>query len=465
MFTKKLQRNLLIILLVIVQLLSVNIVLAKTPTTARAKYVFLFIGDGMGPRQVQAAEKFYGDLAFSNFPQQGTMSTSSSNGKVTDSAAAATAMACGQKTNNGTLGLDPVGNKLESIATTLKQNGFKIGIISSMQLDDATPAGFYAQRASRFLRYEIAQDLATSNFDYLAGGGLRQPRGKDNDQTDIWQILQTNGYILVSGQQAFQALKNQTDKIFVRTNGLYEDLTLTFAIDKNPSISLAEFTAKGIELLDNKQGFFIMVEAGKIDYAGHTNDLATNIKETGAFSEAIQVAVDFYKKHPRETLIVVTADHETGGLALNDNAVDQDKFVRIVNGQQLSYQEFGKMVKTYVQAGNDGNLEDWLPALKMYFGLDNFSDLEYAYLQQAAYASVNGEKYGPYEPLMIAACRVLGERAGATWSSYGHSGVNVPVYAIGSGSSTFGVEFDNTQLAAKILAAMGVKTTSGSLRR
>ena len=463
MFTKKYSRSLVVICLILFQCLLLNIALAKQTMSKPAKYVFLFIGDGMGPKQVQAAEKFYGQLAFSGFGQQGQVTTDSAQGRVTDSAAAATAIACGGKTNNGVLGLDAQGNRLESIAELLKSKGFKIGIVSSMQLDDATPAGFYAHRSSRFLRYEIAQDLAVSNFDYFAGGGLRQPRGKDGEQHSIWQILVDSGYLIASGRQEFQALKQPQDKVFVRSGELYEDLSLNFAIDQRPGISLAEFTAKGIELLHNQQGFFMLVEGGKIDYAGHTNDLATNIKESGAFSEAVQVAVDFYKKHPRETLIVVTADHETGGLSFDSQLLDQGKFVEIVGKQNISYQEFGKLVSSYVQDGNSGDLQDWLPALKLYFGLDNLSEDEYSYLQQAAYASVKREKYGPYEPLMIAATRTVGKRAGASWSTYGHSGVNVPIYALGSGSDSFGEAMDNTQISAKILAAMGVTITSHEL--
>lgn len=462
MFNRKLQLGSLIICLLLIQLLSIDTVWGKP---AQVKYIFLFIGDGMGFKQVQVAEQFYGQLAFSNFEQRGSMSTHSAKGRVTDSAAAATAIASGHKTDNGTLGLDIQGNRLESIAERLKKQGFKIGIVSSMQLDDATAAGFFAHRPSRVLRYEIAEDLAVSNFDYFAGGGLRQPRGKSGDQLDIWQILRTNGYLIANGSQEFKELLSSAGKIFVSTDGLYEDLTLPFAIDRRSGISLAEFTAKGIELLNNKQGFFMMVEGGKIDYAGHTNDLATNIRESGAFSEAVQVAVDFYKKHPTETLIIVTADHETGGLSWDSSSISTQTFRDIVNGQRISYQEFGKMVRVYAQDGNSGNLQDWLPALKNYFGLDNLSATEYAYLQQAAYASVNAEKYGPYEPLMIAACRVLGKRAGASWSTYGHSGVNVPVYAIGAGSSVFAGEYDNTQLSGKILEVINTKQQANGLQK
>lgn len=446
-----------ICVLFILQMLITSSVLAGQSNNAAAKYVFLFIGDGMGHNQVQAAEKFYGKLNFMDFAQHGQMTTSEANGKVTDSAAAATAMASGSKTHNGFVGLDPQGNRLESIASLIKKQGLKVGIVSSMQLDDATPAAFYAHRLSRRMRYEIATDLAVSNFDYFAGGGLRQPTGKNGDQTNIWDLLRANGYQLVTGNSEFRQLKKSDNKVFVRSEGLYEDLSLSFVIDQKPSISLAELTAKGIKLLDNKQGFFMLVEGGKIDYAGHTNDLATNIKEVGDFEQAVQVALNFYEQHPRDTLIIVTADHETGGMQWLNPTLAQEDFIAIVNGQTLSYQEFGKIVQEYVRSGKRGELSAWQDTLREKFGLDNLSEQEYEYLQQAVYASMRQEKYGPYEPLMIAACRVLGQRAGVSWSTYGHSGVNIPVYAIGAGSTAFAGNYDNTQLAPKILRAMGIR--------
>lgn len=457
MFKIRQCKSLLIICLsLLLQLVSNYEVLAKNPVEANTKYVFLFIGDGMGPNQVKAAEKFYGSLAFSQFTHQGTIRTSSVSG-VTDSAAAATALACGTKTINGYLGLDAQQNKLTSVAYKAKNTGFKIGIVTSVQLDNATPSGFFAHRPSRKQYYEIAQDLAQSNFDYFAGGGLIYPRGKNNDSADVLDSMQANGYKLVTKEDDFRGLLPSDSKVYVRNERLYEDMTLPFTIDKMGGTSLADLTAKGIELLDNKQGFFMMVEGGKIDYAGHTNDLASNVRETKAFSDAVQVAVDFYNKHPKQTLIIVTADHETGGMNWSNEQLSQEAFIDTINGQQLSYQEFGKLVKQYVADGNQGDLQDWRSVFERRFGLYNLTEQENEYLQQASYASVRKEKYGPYEPLMIAVCRVLGQRAGVAWSTYGHSGVDVPVYAQGVHSEIFAGNYENTQIATKIIEVMKLK--------
>lgn len=457
MFINKYYKNLLAVcLLILMQFVAVNTVSAQKSTPIAPKYVFLFIGDGMGPNQVRAAEKFYDKLAFSEFEHQGKLKTNSLSG-VTDSAAAATALACGTKTTNSYLGLDKDQNELSSVAYKAKQAGFAIGIVTSMQLDNATPAGFFAHRPSRKQYYEIATDLAMSNFDYFAGGGLIYPNGKNGDKESIWDILQVNGYRVINSREEFDKLERLDGKIYIKASKLYEDATMPFAIDKMGGTTLAELTAKGIQLLDNKKGFFMMIEGGKIDYGGHTNDLATNIAETKAFSDAVQVAVDFYNKHPKETLIVVTADHETGGMTWANETVSKEEFRQIVSGQQLSYQEFGKLVQEYVQNGNQGELTDWLPVFQARFGLDHLSEQEYEYLQQAAYASVRREKYGPYEPLMIAVCKVLAQRAGIAWSTYGHSGVDVPIYAHGKHGEQFAGHYENNEVAAKLSQTIGLK--------
>lgn len=144
-------------------------------------------------------------------------------------------------------------------------------------------------------------------------------------------------------------------------------------------------------------------------------------------------------------------------MSWSNEQISQEEFRDIVSGQQLSYQEFGKLVAEYVQNGNQGNLQDWVPVFKIRFGLDNLSEQEYEYLQQAAYASVRKEKYGPYEPLMIAVCKVIAERAGIGWSTYGHSGVDVPIYAHGKHGEQFSGNYENNEVAAKLSQTMGLK--------
>ena len=263
MFTNKYYKNLLAVcLLVLIQLVVINTVFAQKSTPIAPKYVFLFIGDGMGPNQVKAAEKFYDRLAFSDFEHQGKLKTNSISG-VTDSAAAATALACGTKTINSYLGLDKDKNELTSVAYKAKQMGFAVGIITSMQLDNATPAGFFAHRPDRKQYYEIATDLTQSNFDYFAGGGLVYPSGKNSDQDSIWDILQVNGYRVIDSREEFETLKYLDGKIYIKASKLYDDATLPFAIDKMGGTTLAELTAKGIQLLENKEGFFMMIEGGR----------------------------------------------------------------------------------------------------------------------------------------------------------------------------------------------------------
>jgi len=269
----------------------------------KLKNVFLFIGDGMSFAHIAATEAFLASesdigvgnvsLSFTQFPVMGMATTYSANSYITCSSAAATALSTGVKINNGMLGIDPSGNFLRSIAFDLKDAGYRIGIATTVSMDHATPAAFYANEMSRDNYYAIASQVAPSNFDFFAGEEFLDPG-------DVYEKLSEAGYSIA------------------RTN---EDLALPSQkmLMVQGNWTLADFTRTGIERLDNPQGFFFMIEGGKIDWASHDNDAAGMIRETIGFSQAVAVAVDFYKNNPSETLIIITADHGTGGIALLNN--------------------------------------------------------------------------------------------------------------------------------------------------
>ena len=368
----------------------------------RAKYIFLFIGDGMGYSQVAAAESYLSyqkdklggeQLTFTTFPVFGSATSHSANRRVTDSSAAGTAISTGTKTNNKMLGMDPEGNKLTSMSYDLQDEGYNVGIISSVGINHATPAAFYARNASRYTYYEIAAEIPSSEFDYFAGSGIIEYFGKENNKRSMAEVLEEKGVnVCFSKEEAEEAIKNG-DRMLV---------CQPYNKDKEPSnyeaggevpegqIFLSEMVELGLKKLGTKEPFFIMCEGGEIDWAGHRNRTMPMIQAIYEFDKAIAVAYEFYKKYPKETLIVVTADHGTGGIALN------------------SKPNWKKMEKAWIEAGKTNNL-----------------------------SSKENDK--------------LNDECNVEWTTSGHTGEPVPVFAIGKGAEKFSGRMDNTEFKVKIL--------------
>ena len=447
----------------------------------KAKYVFYFIGDGMALSQINSTEIFKGTqngngpmgrqpMNFTAFSHQGVQRTQSADTFITESAAAGTALATGNKTNNDILGMDPTKSvKFKTMAEMAKEKGMKVGIVSSVSLDHATPGAFYAHQPTRKNYYEIGQEMINSNFDYFAGGGLLAPTGKKKDQPNLLDIAKQKGYQVALSIEEIQKIGRGSGKTIAIAPNLAAEEAMSYEIDRGEKVSLAEFTRKGIEVLDNQNGFFMMVEGGKVDWACHANDAATTVKDVMAFEEAIAEALKFYAKHPDETLIVVTGDHETGGMTIGFAGTGYKTFFSKLGGQTLSYEEFDKQIKTYrdqVGASN-ANLDDWLPALANQFGMNELTAYEKNRLAQAlAFSMIDPKKrpadeettlaYGPYEPFSVTVTHLLNQRAGIGWTTYAHTGVAVPVYAQGTGSGVFEGYYDNTDVAKKMMNIMGV---------
>ena len=313
-----------------------------------AKYVFLFIGDGMSLPQRMLAEEFSRStmgkgLTINNMPQQSYSKTSSLTNFITDSAASGTAIACGEKTNNGRIGMDAEGKrKLESVAEVAKKNGRAIGILTSITINHATPASFYAHNVSRDNYYDIGMDLVNSGFDYFGGGGLQNNRGGDND---LYKIAESKGYTVAYKDEVPKVDLKKADKLFVRGhNG-----ALPNAIDKPADEwGLAEYTQQCIDFLMLKdKPFFVMVEGGNIDHHGHANDAGASLRETMEMDRAVTVIMDFAKKHPNDTLVVVTGDHETGGLTLGFANTEYESSIYLLGNQKCSSDEFKNRVNRF----------------------------------------------------------------------------------------------------------------------
>ena len=327
---------------------------ARSVVGASPKYVFVFIGDGMSTPQRMVAEEFSrvtgrAELAMNALPYQVNTRTKSANSIITDSAAAATAIACGEKTDNGMLGVRPDGTRLESVAEVAKKAGMKVGIVTTVTVVHATPAGFYAHNKSRGKSYQIALDLIASGFDYFAAGGVYD---KFDDREDplyrgnVFDLARQAGYrVSIDDRAAWSELGpgSKSWSVF-GANGMQ------FAIDADGSQPTpAELVAKGIEVLDGPSGFFLMCEGGKVDYAGHANDAATDLREVLALDDAVKVALAFQAKHPDETLIVTTGDHETGGLSMGFAGIGGRFRVELLAHQKISTSEFSEYVKRLVK--------------------------------------------------------------------------------------------------------------------
>lgn len=460
------------------------------------KYVFLFIGDGMSYPQAQITSDYLGAVAdpnpeilkggkalnFMNFPVAGTQITYDSTSFCPDSASTATSIATGHKTHSGVLCMDETKKiSYETIAEKLKaQKDFKIGIVSTVNLNHATPAAFYAHQASRNNYYEISQELAKSGFDYFAGGGLKQTTGKNKDLTDSYKLITEAGYKVVKTQAEAEKVNAETGKVVIIDEHLADSSAMAYEIDRKDDMwGLKDYVKKGIEVLDNDKGFFMMVEGGKIDWACHANDAGSTINDTLALAEGIDEALKFMKDHPEETLIVVTGDHETGGLTIGFAGTNYDTFLHNIAAQKISYAKFDsdyvtKYVKDYTP------FEDALKDVEKLFGLkapsadadkdDKFvmNDYELGLLKQAYLLTVRGTfeardkdqdeyvLYGGYEPFTVTITHLLNNKSGVNFSSYSHTGLPVGVYAKGAGCDIFQGCYDNTEIYSKMAELLKV---------
>ncbi len=449
-------------------------------TKQNAKYVFLFIGDGMGVNQIYATEMYVdakpGEikvdrLLMTDFPVSSNMTTYSANTFVTGSASAGTAMSTGFKTNNGILGKSPDKSiAFESISVKLKRAGFKVGILSSVMIDHATPASFYAHQDSRNMYYEISMELPTYDIDYFGGGGFHHPKGKKGDQPDSFENAIKKGYTIADTHEEINKLKNGDEKIIAINPEMYPSGEFYWAIDKKEgALSLADFTKKGIEVIDNDKGFFMMVEGGKIDWACHGNDGISMVHEVLAFNDAIKEAYEFYKERPDETLIIVTADHETGALSTGINYATHPELLKY---QIISVQEFKRKMTELKNTDPKVSFNTILDLVQADFGLGNndiglsLDDKELALLKSAYNKQFKGNKKVNADADYLSkttvksigetATYILNKKAGISWGSGDHSGTPVPVRVIGKGQEEFSEYFDNTDLPKKILKLMGI---------
>jgi alkaline phosphatase len=491
-----------------------------------AKYIFVFIGDGTSIPQRNAAELYLASrsapkdlenavlreenkfprgngvadfkpsierMLMSTFPGQGFSSTYSYNSLITDSSSSGTAIATGHKTQDGVVGMDPTGKeKYVSMAKMARDKGMKVGIVSTVSIEHATPASFYACMPNRDMYYEISLQIPESGFDFFGGGGFKQPKGAKKDQKDIVEILNEAGYAVYNTREGFDSIKAGSGKVVTINPVLDGDAALPYAIDQKPGeIKFSEFIAKAIEVLDNPEGFFLMGECGKVDWACHANDAVATVRDVLTLDEAVKVAYDFYLKHPDETLIVVTGDHETGGMTVGFAGTKYDSFLTKLQAQKGSYLAFNDELAAFRKSHPNAALADAMPLIEQFFGLKRYGkeeaellenraksgdtaayemlgmalkDYEMADLERAFEMSMRDGKnrpttddsyylsYGTYEPLTVTLTHILNQKSGIGWTTYSHTGLPTPVSVIGVGHEQFNGYYDNTDIFRKVVA-------------
>ena len=463
-------------------------------TSKKPKYVFLFIGDGMSYPQFQAASDYLGAVAdtdnddildgnkalnFMNFPVAGSAVTYDSTSFCPDSASTATSISTGHKTYSGTINMDETMTvKYETIAEQLKDEGYDIGVVSSVNLNHATPAAFYCHQASRNNYYEIGEELIASDFDYFAGGALLKPNGADGDKESLYDRAEEAGYKVVNTQAEAEKISAKDEKVLLISEKLADGDSISYENDRaNGEWALADYVDKGIEVLsDNDKGFFMMVEGGKIDWACHANDAGSAINDTLALADAVDEALEFAKDHADETLILVTGDHETGGLTIGYAGTDYDTYLTNLTNQKISYAKFDSDYVTKYKE-NQTSFEDMMKDVEQLFGLKMsgaeddklvLTDYEIGLLKEAYAKTLADEKadeenqaeyvlYGTYEPLSVTITHLLNNKSGIDFTSYSHTGLPVAVFAQGVGQDEFGGYYDNTQIYHKLADLMDIK--------
>lgn len=377
----------------------------NTPT---AKYIFYFIGDGMGNTHVALTESYLSykagkengeRLSFTQFPYLALAETWPIGGHITCSSASGTALACGIKTTNNSLGVDPDGNEGTSIAVELHNQGYNVGIMSSVPVNHATPASFFAHNEYRGNYYEISQDMIDDGFEFFGGAGLYDIRGKKGDLPSTIDFLEENGYAVCYGKSTFTERQPNSEKVVYLQPSSQETGPEYYVRegDKEGDIQLSEMLGLCIDHLGDEEPFIIVCEEGKIDWSAHGNKTMSMVHDVMSLNETVKKALEFYYAHPDETLIVVTADHETGGPAIGD-------------GQEWKsdYIDWEILEKSWIECGGKNNLNRQ----------DN---------------------------------RALNYAAQVGWTTENHSGAPVPVYAIGKGAERFHGRINNIDIKGLIL--------------
>jgi len=349
----------LLSLSLILALYSCNSKITEEELDPQPKNVILLIGDGTGLSQVSSAFYFKGtDPNYGRFKHIGLIKTSSSREDITDSAAGATAFASGIKTYNGAIGVADDSTHVPTLVEIVEKQNIKTGLISTSSITHATPASFYAHTLSRGLQEEIASFMVTSEVDFVAGGGIKF-FNKRKDERDLIAELKAKTYTIDTTTLGdFTSIKEASKVAFLLANNHMQPIA------KGRGDFLPEATELGIQFLNkdaDSTNFFMMVEGSQVDWGGHANDADYLISELIDFDNAIGKALDFAEKDGN-TLVIVTADHETGGFTLASTPK--------TSADGKSYSDYNDITGSFSTGGHSATL---IPVFAYGPGAEEFS--------------------------------------------------------------------------------------------
>lgn len=465
----------------------------------KAKYVFYMIGDGMGINEVTGTELYNkatgkgpAQINFMHFPIRTFVNTFSASSLVTDSAAGGTALSTGTRTYNGAIGLSVDRDTLANLAEWAKASGAGVGIATSVGINHATPASFYAHVADRNSYDAISRQLIASDVDFAAGAGFLTERRTGLDATFYEQEARGEGVKVFYGTEDFGNVSAEYERVICLGGKNMGELP--FAVDrKEGDTALSDFVSTGIEYLYGRfaeDGFLFMIEGGKIDYAGHNDDAVACFQEVNDFAAAMDVVLAFCEQHPDETLIVVTADHETGGLMLGAGLYEMKP--ELLAAQTMSENELtSKFRQAFMppapqqRRGQAGGQRMFPPQqqtqytpptweqVKEFFrtnlGLwesvpvDKRTEERFHDIFQSTFGPKEGENdvrslYSVNTRLVSEAVMYLNSAAGYQWSHGSHSGSPVGLYAKGVSSSEFNTCTENTDIPLTVARIAGYET-------
>lgn len=461
------------------RIFSAALMAAAITATAWAKapnYIFFFIGDGMGIAQVTNAQLYNArvlgnstPLLSTTFPVASMATTHSASSDVPDSAAAGTALSTGHKTVNGMLGVTPDSVAVTSVAKKLFDAGYGVGIVTSVAIDDATPGAFYAHVPSRSQYYDIGRQLAECGYQFAAGASLRGAFDKQGNPTDLMKYFDEAN---VSVSYGLDSIDTTAQRLLVLSPFHKEKQNeIGFTIDSIAgALTLPALTRAGLDQLKrtSPDRFFMMVEGGNIDHAGHGNDGGTILREVINFNQALQEAYDFYLAHPDETLIVVTADHETGGMSVGCRETGYSVRLENAAGQKISKEEFSNLCRAMLRSRRIYTWDDMQEILRdeLGFGVNLKLTPEETERLHTMFDEVFEKRasgldqktlYATFDGFTNEVFNILNAKSGMGWTTGGHSGMPVPVYAVGVDSQLFSPLNDNTDIPAKILSIAGIE--------
>ncbi|MBW8349755.1 alkaline phosphatase [Bacillus sp. IITD106] len=421
MFRRILNIWILVFLIIFVQLPVTQI---EAEVKGPIKNVIFMIPDGFSTSYATNYRLYKGEESVMDSMLVGMHRTYSANSPVTDSAAAATAMATGFKTNNGMIGVSPDGKKLKTILEAAKEAGKGTGLVATSTITYATPAAFGAHVSSRKDESEIAVQYLTNEVDVLLGGGRKY-------FATLLDRAKKKNYEIVMNKKELSNVKMAKKLLgLFAKEGMVPELDRHFTNEP----SLEEMTKAALRVLhQNRKGFFLMVEGSQIDWAGHDNDAAWAMKDIEAFEKAVAVAVDFAKKD-KNTLVVIAGDHDNGGMSVG--AFDKyDAKLDVLRNVKSS----GRFMEMQL----DINRSNAKEIMKKHAGI-TITKEEVNKIQQAD------------KPVKVIN-RIVSERALVGWTTSQHTGVDIPVYAFGPGAQLFRGLHDNTEFPKMMAKVMEVK--------